>query len=215
MASKPTILGFGLPRTKDVLALIKGFNKNGDEVMRGSVYSYSRGSKELHWIVAIIVLLMLSFSFFLDDLPDQYQSTAYLIHKSLGLTVLFLMCARLFWIVHTGKPALPYSVPYWERALSHVVHVFLYVLLIAMPFSGWIMSVAADRVPSFFGLLRMPLYGIPVNKTLSSFMSTTHKTIAWMLIVLIALHIAGALKHYFINKDKILHRMLTDSRKDF
>lgn len=168
---------------------------------------YSKGSKWLHWLVAVIVLLMLSFSFFLDDVPKAYRSDAFMIHKSLGLTVFFLMCIRLFWIVHTGKPELPSTVVLWERVLSKVVQVSMYVFLFAMPLAGWIMSVAADRVPSYFGLFQMPLYGIPVNKHLAEWMAEAHETIAWILIGLLALHIAGALKHYFINKDRVLQRM--------
>lgn len=179
-----------------------------------NVESYSSGSKWLHWIVAVIVLLMLPFSFFLDDVPDNYKAFAYMIHKSLGLTVLFLMLFRLFWIVHTGKPDLPYSVPRWERIFSQVVQYSMYIFLIAMPFAGWITSIAADRVPTYFGLFAVPLYGIPVNKSLSHWMGEAHEFIAYILIVLISLHILGALKHYFIDKDKILRRMLSDSRKN-
>ena len=179
------------------------------------VDTYSKGSKWLHWIVAIIVMSMLLFSFFLDDVPEQYQSTAYMIHKSIGLTILLLMCVRLFWINHTGKPELPFSVPRWERLLARVVQAALYVFLFAQPLIGWVMSVSAGRTPVFFGLFQVPLLGIPVNKYLSDTMAEAHEIIAWILIALIALHVAGALKHYFINKDRLLHRMLSDLRKDF
>ncbi len=178
------------------------------------VDSYSKGSKWLHWIVAMIVMAMLSFSFFLGNVPEQYQSTAYMIHKSLGLTVLFLMCARLFWIVRTGRPELPFTVSTWERVLTRVVQTSMYLLLFAMPIVGWVMSVAAGRTPTYFGLFDVPLPGIPIDKQLSHTMGTAHCTIAWILIVLISLHILGALKHYFINKDRILHRMLGDFRKN-
>ena len=76
-----------------------------------------------------------------------------------------------------------------------------------MPVCGWVMSVAAGRVPSYFGLFNMPL-PIEANKTLSKFMLTSHKTIAWILITLVILHVGGALKHYFIDKDNIVQRML-------
>ena len=172
------------------------------------VTSYTKTSKWLHWIVAVIVLLMLSGSFFLSDIAEHYQSMAYMLHKSTGLTVLLLMLVRLTWIIHTGKPALPSSVSMWERSLSRFVQFSLYVFLIAMPLCGWVMSVAANRVPVYFGLFKLPLYGIPVNKALSEFMAQSHTTIAWILIALITLHIAGSLKHYFIDKDNVLNRML-------
>lgn len=179
------------------------------------VEGYSAGSKWLHWIVAVLVLMMLSFGFFLDDVPEQFQGTAYMMHKSIGLTIFFLMIVRLFWILYTGKPDLPFSVPRWERILSKFVQMSMYVFLFAMPLAGWVMSVANDRVPTFFGLFPMPLYGIPVDKELGEWMAGAHEIIAYILIVLIALHIAGALKHQFIDKDKVMRRMLSDARKDF
>lgn len=179
------------------------------------VDSYSTGSKWLHWIVAVLVLMMLSFGFFLDDVPESYQGTAYMIHKSIGLTIFFLMLARLFWIVHSGKPELPFAVPRWERIFSQFVQVSMYVCLFAMPLAGWVMSIAKDRVPIFFGLFAMPIYGIPVDKALGQWMATAHGTIAYILIVLITLHIAGALKHHFIDKDKVMRRMLSNARKNF
>ena len=171
------------------------------------VVTYSKGSKVLHWLIAIIVIAMLSFSFFLGDLPGKYQASAYMMHKSFGLTVLFLVIARFFWILHSGKPALPVSVPTWEKPLSRLVQYAVYVLLVSMPICGWVMSVAENRVPSYFGLFRMPL-PISENKALSNFMDQSHVTIAWILIALIILHVAGALKHHFINKDNVLKRML-------
>lgn len=183
--------------------------------MRNKVVdSYSTGSKTLHWIVAVLVLMMLSFGFFLDDVPEQFQPTAYMFHKSIGLTIFFLMCIRLFWIKYTGKPELPYSVPQWERIFSQFIQVSLYICLFAMPMAGWIRSVSADRVPTFFGLFSMPLYGIPVDKALSEWMAGAHELIAYILITLIALHIAGALKHQFIDKDKVMRRMLGNARKN-
>jgi cytochrome b561 len=171
---------------------------------------YSKGSKFFHWLIAVVVITMLSVSFFLENVPEKYQSSAYMIHKSFGLTVLFLMLARIFWIQYTGKPALPKTVPMWQKIVSRAVQYSLYVLLICMPLSGWIMSVAANRVPSYFGLFNMPL---PINadKALSKLMNESHETIAWILIALITLHICGAIKHHFIDKDNVLKRMLPGS----
>jgi cytochrome b561 len=169
--------------------------------------SYSRESKVLHWLIAVIVIMMLSLSFFLDDLPDQYRSTAFMLHKSLGLTVLFLMYVRILTIWLSGKPPLPDSVPLIEKMASRSLHYSFYILLIAMPLSGWIMSVAANRVPTFFGLFRLPL-PIEPNKVLASFMKEAHEIMAWILVGMVILHVLAALKHHFINKNNVLKRML-------
>ena len=172
------------------------------------VTKYSTGSKFFHWLIFIIVTLMLSGSFFLDDLPNSYQGTAFMIHKSFGLTILFLMLARMLWIIHSGKPSLPATVSRCDKILSRIVQYSLYLFLIAQSLSGWIMSVAANKVPSFFGLYNVPL-PIQPNKILAGFMDNTHKLIPWILIGLIVLHIAGALKHHFIDKDNVLKSMLS------
>lgn len=171
------------------------------------VAQYSSGAKFLHWLIGIIVIVMLSCSFFLNDLPDKYQSSAYMIHKSLGLTVLFLVMLFFLWIKRTGKPAWPNTMSPWQKILAYTVHYSLFVLLIIMPLCGWIMSVAANRVPSYFGLFKMPL-PIKESESLAEFMEQSHIVIAWLLIALIVLHIAGALVHHFIEKDNILKQML-------
>ncbi|KTC93726.1 MULTISPECIES: cytochrome b [Legionella] len=170
--------------------------------------SYSGGFKFLHWLIALVVILMLVGSYFLEDLPAQYRGTAFMLHKSVGISVLFLMLFRLVWVWRKGKPSLPVSVPLWQRILSRTVQYALYFFLIAMPLCGWIMAVASNKAPYFFGLFQLGLPGIEPNQALSHLMKETHNTIAWVIIVLIALHIAGAIKHHFIDKDKVVQRML-------
>lgn len=175
--------------------------------MYKEVSSYSGGSKFFHWLIAVIVILMVTGSFFLDTLPEQYISTAFMYHKSMGITILFLMIMRLIWLAYTGKPPLPATVPAWQRIAAHFVQYALYFFVILMPLCGWIMSVAADKAPYYFGLFQLSLPGIEPNKALSSLMKQAHNTIAWIIIMLIALHIAGALKHRFIDKDRVFQRM--------
>lgn len=175
--------------------------------MKTKVQQYAFGSKVLHWIIALIVVAMLFGSFFLGSVPETYQANAYMLHKSFGLTVLALMVCRLIWIIYRGKPTIPASVPTWERRLSHVIQWLMYVFLFAMPLVGWTMSVAADHPPTFFGLFTLSLPITP-NKVLAELLANLHATIAWILIGLISLHILGALKHYFLDRDKMLQRML-------
>jgi len=172
------------------------------------VKSYSSASKFFHWLIAIIVIPMVLFSFFLDDLPKSIGGTAVMLHKSFGLTVLFLMIFRLVWVIRKWKPALPASVPLWQRTTARLVQHALYITIIAMPLVGWIMSMAAQKTPVFFGLFKLPLPGIPADKTLAKNMFEIHSTLAWIIIIIVALHILGAIKHHFIDKDNVLKRML-------
>lgn len=181
--------------------------------MDAVVLNYSRGSKFFHWLIAVIVICMLGGSFFLDDLPDPYIPTAFMIHKSFGITVLVLMLLRLFWLKYTARPPLPVLMPAWEKYLSRFVQYSLYFFLIIQPLSGWILSVAANRIPSWFGLVELPLPGVSTNKALADFMDASHITIAWIIIGLLVLHIAGALKHHYINKDNVLRSILPRQRQ--
>ena len=79
--------------------------------MKKDVTEYSSGSKFLHWLIALIVIVMLTATFFFDDLPKSMRSFAFMMHKSFGITVLFLMFLRLYWIHRSGKPALPATGP--------------------------------------------------------------------------------------------------------
>ncbi len=176
--------------------------------MKDHIVCYSSGTKFFHWFVAFIVIGMLAVSFFLDDLSAQYKPLAYLLHKSFGLTVLFTMIVRLIWISYTGKPELPTTIPLWEKRLSRFVQYSLYLFVILLPLCGWIMSVAADRPPYYFGLFHLSFPGISPNKELASLMLQAHRTIAWVVIGLLILHVAGALKHHFIDKDSVLLSML-------
>jgi len=169
--------------------------------------SYPPSIKFLHWLIALIVITMLAGSFFLEDLPKQFQGSAYMLHKSFGLTILFLMILRLIVVWIKGKPQLPVTTSSFEKKLAHLVQYSFYLFLILMPFCGWIMSVAANKTPSYFGFFSLPLPIAP-NKNLAMLMNQSHKTIAWILIVLLVFHVAGAIKHHFIDKDVVLKRML-------
>ena len=140
---------------------------------------------------------------------NQYKGIVYTLHKSFGLTILALIIYRILWIVLKGRPDLPENTPRWELLLSRGVQYGLYILLLIMPLSGWLMSVAANKSPSYFWLFTAKL-PIEPNKALASFMHDSHEWLAWVIIVFVALHIAGAMKHLLINKDKVVQRMFSN-----
>ena len=95
--------------------------------------------------------------------------------------------------------------PSWEKRLARVVHTFLYLVVIAMPISGLVMSSAAGKAPQLFGwVISLP---IAENKPLAKFLAKVHLVLAWSLLTLLFLHVSGALKHHFIDKNNILRRM--------
>lgn len=176
--------------------------------MHKDSYHYSNNFKLLHWVIALLAIGMLIGSFFLGDLPKAVKGTAFMLHKSTGILILFLMLVRFVWIHVSGKPALPETVPTWQRFASRFVQYCLYLFLILMPLSGWVMAVAANKAPKFYGLFKASLPWVPYDKSLAKLMNQTHEVIAWVLIVLVTIHVLAALKHHLIDKDDVMQRML-------
>lgn len=179
-------------------------------MLRNTSLEYGSVAKFLHWLIALLIVLMLAVGFTFSLLSDQHsaiKSLLILTHKSLGLTLLLLVTLRLVWKLINIRPILPITVPLLERALAHCIHFCLYVVMFAMIFIGWTMSAAGGHNTRFWGLFNLNL-PIPKNTELNHLCQNLHLIFAWVLIALIALHIVGALKHYFYNKNRVLQRML-------
>lgn len=174
----------------------------------GKVTRYTKGAMVLHWSIATIILLLLSVSFFLENFPKTLRPTAIMLHQSFGLTILVLMIVRLWYLFREKRPMLPPTMPRWEVYLARGVQIAMYVLLISMPIVGWLMSTFSNDIPVWFGLIHLPLPGITPNPALADLLFQAHQMIAWVLIGLVSLHIAGALKHAIIDKDKVMDSML-------
>ena len=169
--------------------------------------SYSKTAKTFHWLTALLVLGMLAFGFFMGGIEGLARFKAYNLHKSIGITILVLISLRLLWrLTHSYPPSLSSHKP-WEKILAKLVHFSLYGLLFLMPLSGWTMSSAAGRPVKVFDLFTMPDLVSP-DRELAGFLSSAHWYIAWGIIGLVTLHIAGALKHHIVDKDVTLKRML-------
>lgn len=176
-------------------------------VLRNTKTQYGSIAKFFHWLIFVLVLGLLIVGFTWEDFPVPQKFTLIDIHKLTGLSVLLLVILRVVWSFINIKPGLPWAVKAWERIAEYSVHGLLYLLLLAMPVSGWIMSTAAGRPPQIGGHL-IPAPGIAINSSLARTALTLHVTFAWCLIALVTLHILAAFKHYLINKDNILQRML-------
>jgi cytochrome b561 len=172
------------------------------------VEHYRASAKWLHWTIALGVFGLLAVGLYMTDLKASPQKIQlYMTHKSVGLSVLALMLARLLFRLRNPPPALPDSLPRWQRLASAGTHVSFYVLLLAMPISGWLMNGASGFPMKFFGLFRVPDLIVRDAKHLA-FFKEVHEVIAWTLMALIAVHVLAALKHHFIDRDAVLRRML-------
>ena len=176
--------------------------------------SYTRTAKILHWLIAGTILFMLALGWSLDLLPKGETKFFFLqLHKSIGITILLLSLVRLGWRLVHQAPPLPVSMLAWEKKAAAVVHVLLYVLMIGLPLSGWALVSASPRnIPTIlFGVLPWPhlpvLSTLENKKEIAGRLGDVHAAVAVMLAVLIAAHVAAALKHHFIVRDDVLLRM--------
>lgn len=162
----------------------------------------------LHWLVALLIFAAFPLGFYMHDLPlSPTKLHLYSYHKWLGVTVLLLLAIRLAWRSTHRPPALPDSMTSWQQLVSHLVHGGLYVLMLAVPLSGWLMSSAKGFQTVWFGVLPLPdLVG--KDKVLGETLSLIHTGLNYLLLALVVLHVAAALKHRLIDKDDIVFRML-------
>ncbi|STQ89947.1 cytochrome b [Iodobacter fluviatilis] len=167
----------------------------------------------LHWLVAILIFVAFGLAWTMDDMPlspTKFKIISW--HKWAGITVLGLVAIRLIWLKLKGAPPADPSLPALQRKLSAGVHHLLYLLMFAMPLSGWLMSSAKGFPVVYLGLWKLPDL-VAKNEGLSDTLKNSHELFATALLILIGLHIAAALKHHFIDKDTILARMIPFLRK--
>ncbi len=176
--------------------------------LRNSQQSYGIIAKSFHWLMAILIIGLLAVGLIMADMensPDKFKLIG--LHKEFGLVVLFLACARLGWKILDVSPLLPDNLGKFAKLGAKTAHCLLYILMFAMPLTGWLMSSAAGFPVSMFGLFLMPNLIAP-DKQFGHDMGEVHENLAWVLIVLITLHVLAALLHHFYYKDNILRRML-------
>lgn len=167
---------------------------------------YSPVSLTLHWLIAALVLaqILLVTAHEAVDGPDPYIGW----HKSVGLLILALTLVRIAWRVFNPAIPLPVDMKRWEKLLARTTHVLFYVVLLVMPLTGWLASSAVGREISWFGLFNWPLLPVGGGREAAAAFMNVHGLVVKGLYVLIALHVIGALKHHFVDRDNVLHRML-------
>jgi cytochrome b561 len=173
---------------------------------RTSRSGYSSVAIALHWTIALLIIGNAAGAILSEDMSREARGAIMSVHKSIGLTVLVLSLVRLGWRLAHGFPPLPPSTPAWDAAFARATHVAFYVLMIAVPLAGWAMVSAGPRPLEWFGLFDWPK--LPVGRDVGEFANSAHETLALATIGLLALHVAGALKHHFVDRDDVLARML-------
>jgi cytochrome b561 len=178
---------------------------------------YTRTAIVLHWIIGVIVIINVALAWTFESLPETYAQPVTNTHKTLGILVLGLALMRLLW--RFGHPPPPHtaSMPRWQQSAAKAVHVGLYVLIFALPISGWIYDSAWEWAASFpisvLGLFDMPRLGFivdlpaDVKAPLDTWAGRVHHWFGYALYALFIAHVAGAIKGQWFDRHQSLARM--------
>jgi len=186
--------------------------------LRSSAAHYGSVAMFLHWAIAVLLIANIALGLYFPDLPRSNPNLFILAqtHKSIGLTILALSLLRVVWRLINPVPPLPADMPGVLKFAARATQFLLYFLIVAIPLTGWIM-VSTSRLglaTPYFGLFDWP--NLPFFNGMDpaakheahEFWEGAHSFLAWSAIVLIPIHILGALYHQFIRRDRVMKQML-------
>ena len=177
--------------------------------------SYTATAIGLHWLMAVLILCTFGVGLYIHELPlSPTKLQIYSWHKWAGVTAFLLVLLRIVWRATHRPPTLPAAMPRWQQLAAHGGHALLYVLMVAIPLTGWLMSSAKGFQTVYFGVLPIPDL-LAKDKELGDLLRDAHQALNYLMIAIVAGHVGAALKHHFIDRDDILIRMAPHhSRKE-
>ncbi|HMM55943.1 MAG TPA: cytochrome b [Candidatus Desulfobacillus sp.] len=176
--------------------------------MNTAASEYTRTAIALHWLIALLIFCTFPLGIYMHELPfspRQLRLVSY--HKWLGVTIFMLALARVVWRLRHPAPPPVAGLPAWQRVASIATHHLLYLLLLVIPLSGWLMSSAKGVPTVYLGLVQLPDL-LDKDKELGELLARVHMGLNLALAALVLLHSAAALKHFFIDRDEVLGRMI-------
>ena len=168
---------------------------------------YGTTAKVFHWLVVALLLVQYPIGWLMPDIHQRMKPGAPMtFHISFGIVILALIVMRLVWrLTHPVAPES--SLPAWQRLSSEAVHWLLYALVLATTVTGWLFASFRGWEVSLFYLVPLPMLTAE-NAAAGKAFDGLHQAIEWALLVLIGIHVAAALAHIFIHRDRIMQRML-------
>jgi cytochrome b561 len=168
---------------------------------------YGTTAKVFHWLVMALLLVQYPIGWLMPGVHRGMQpGGAMTLHISLGMVILILIVLRFAWrLTHPVAPES--SLPAWQRLSSEALHWLLYALVLATTVTGWLFASVRGWSVSFFFLVPLPMLS-PENAATGKLIDGWHQAMEWTLLVVIGLHVAAALAHIFIYRDRIMQRML-------
>lgn len=182
--------------------------KKGNPMNDASPVAYDVVSRINHWIMALAMIGMLSVGLFVANVEIPKETRGFLIgiHKAAGVLVLLYGAWRVAWRLGQGFPRPASVVPAWQARAAKLSHYGLLAGILLMPLTGLVGSLFRDRSVNFFNLFTIPPFG--EIKILAAIGSNLHWIVGYLLVAMVVLHIAAALKHHFVDRDTTLARMV-------
>jgi cytochrome b561 len=171
---------------------------------------YGTPAKVLHWLVVALLAVQFPIGWFMPDVHDGPPGRAMTFHISFGMTILALIVLRFVWRI-THRVAPESSLPTWQRISSEAVHWLLYALVLATTMTGWVFASFRGWSVSYFYLVPLPMLAAKNNVAIHQ-IDGWHQVAEWALLIAIGVHVAAALAHIFIYRDRIVQRMLPSLR---
>ncbi|MDP3841327.1 MAG: cytochrome b [Oxalobacteraceae bacterium] len=173
------------------------------------MHRYTKTAMLLHWLIALLIIASFALGVTMTDIPGitptklKYFSW----HKWLGVTILGFACLRLLWRLSHAAPAYPAGMAAWQQKAASGLHQLLYLLMLAIPVSGYFYSLAAGVPVVYLGLVALPVLIDPAPE-LKMLLKTVHYALNMTLLGAVGLHVVAAMKHHFIDRDGIFKRIL-------
>ena len=175
--------------------------------MSKSIDRYDGVAQSFHWVVVLLVVAQYATKWLPDGFASLGEKQLNAWHLAIGPTILLLMLLRLAWRLTHHTPAPPSDLPRSLQILSRSTHWLFYALLVVLPVLGWIAASGYGASVTLLRLVPLPAL-IGPDKSLAESVGSVHGGLAWVLLVVIALHVSGALYHAFIKRDGVIGRML-------
>jgi cytochrome b561 len=177
-------------------------------MLRNTTDSWGAPAKLFHWVMAALILAQIVLGVMAASWRlSPTKLNLFFWHKSTGMLILLLVALRLLWRLANRAPALPEGMPAWERAAAHASHALLYVLMIALPVTGWIVNSASNIPFRIFWLIPLPAIVAP-DKPTADLVALVHGGLFALLALVLVAHIGAALRHHFVKRNTVLVRML-------
>jgi cytochrome b561 len=169
-------------------------------------WQFSSFAVSVHWGSVLVLALVAALGFYMMSIEDDPGAGWYFAqHKSWGLVFALLLVARLAWRLFNRPAPFPLKMPRWQEWLASGTQLLLYVLMVLMPLTGYLGASYSEHGVQLFGT-NLPVWAVANHDTAEWFLDI-HSAMIWMLVTLVAIHVAGALKHLLLDRDGTFTRM--------